>query len=219
MNLIPTKPYYQAHKLLYEPTAKAIAKKWGIPERVFLNLITAESSWNPDARSHAGALGLTQLMPSTITGMGATVARVKQHPTLQMSLGARYLKKQYTRFHDWKLAVAAYNAGPGVVKKYGGVPPYDETRKYVEKVMSDTDLPVDETSKSLQGQPAPLNMIITAFGTYSIMAVMYVLVAGLALVSSYFVFRKDAIAIETGVRRVKKINNTVKTLAKKNIKK
>lgn len=208
INLIPATPYYQAHKLLYEPTAKGIAKKWGIPERLFVNLITTESSWNPDAKSRAGALGLTQLMPSTITGMGATVARVKKHPTLQLSLGARYLKKQYERFHDWKLAVAAYNAGPGAVKKYGGVPPYAETRKYVDKVTGGVDLEITETPKSETGKSnGSLFNIINPIGTYMTTGVMYVLVAGLILVSGYFVFRKD-------VNAINKTKNSVKRLAK-----
>ncbi len=225
MSLIPTKPYYQAHRMLYEPDAKDIAKRWGIPERLFLNLITAESSWNPDARSSAGAIGLTQLMPGTISGMGATVSRVQNSPTLQMSLGARYLKQQYDTFGDWRLAVAAYNAGAGAVKKYGGVPPYTETRNYVDKVMSGTDLQVTEQPKSLEGQSNNLlgglsfDAITKPIGTYLTMAVFYILVAVMIIIALYFVFRKDVNAVEDFGRvaksRGKEVAKGIKAVAKK----
>ena len=89
-----------------------------------------ESNWNPEAESHKGAIGLAQLMPDT-----ARLLRVDIHdPRENLEGGARYLAQQYREFRSWRLALAAYNAGPGAVRKHGGVPPYDETRNYVEVI-------------------------------------------------------------------------------------
>lgn len=98
-----------------------------MPEDLFLRLIQQESGWNPKARSHKGAYGLAQLMPAT-----ARYLRVdSKDPAQNLDGGARYLREQYETFGSWRLALAAYNAGPGAVKKHGGVPPFRETRNYV----------------------------------------------------------------------------------------
>lgn len=95
-------------------------------------LIHAESGFDPQALSHKGAQGLTQLMPATATSMGVSDAF---DPTQNIRGGARYLAKLLKIFKgDTRLATAAYNAGAGAVKKYGGVPPYAETRVYVDRV-------------------------------------------------------------------------------------
>lgn len=120
-----------SYKGQYLEKAKTIARKHGIPEDLFLRLIQQESGWNPGAKSHAGALGLAQLMPQTAATLG-----VNPHdPHQNMEGGARYLRAQYERFRSWKLALAAYNAGPEAVAKYDGVPPYAETRGYVKAIL------------------------------------------------------------------------------------
>lgn len=112
-------------------TARAIAREEGVPEDMFLNLIAAESSWNPNARSGAGAIGLTQLMPGTAEELGVN----PNDPVENMRGGARYLKAQLDRFGSPELALAAYNAGPTRVAEAGGIPDITETQNYVTKVM------------------------------------------------------------------------------------
>ncbi len=124
-------PVYRGrYKGEYLGMARLAARKHGIPEDLFLRLVQQESGWNPNARSHKGALGLAQLMPGTARGLGVDPA----NPQENLDGGARYLSQQYTRFRDWKLALAAYNAGPGAVEKHGGVPPYTETLNYVKVI-------------------------------------------------------------------------------------
>lgn len=108
-----------------------LARRYEIPEDVFLRLIMKESRWDAEARSSRGAIGLTQLMPATARSLG-----VNPHdPVQNLEGGARYLAEQYRVFGSWRLAVAAYNAGPYTVKKYGDVPPFPETQRYVREVL------------------------------------------------------------------------------------
>jgi len=114
----------------YLDMARSAARRHGIPESLFLRLVQQESGWRPRAKSHKGALGLAQLMPGT-----ARVLRVNPHdPYENLEGGARYLRQQYDTFRSWRLALAAYNAGPQAVEKYNGVPPYAETRNYVRVI-------------------------------------------------------------------------------------
>jgi soluble lytic murein transglycosylase-like protein len=111
--------------------AKDAARKHGVPEDLFLRLVRQESGWNPQAVSHKGAIGLAQLMPDT-----ARYLRVNPHdPRQNLEGGARYLIEQYRRFGSWRLALAAYNAGPEAVAKHGDVPPYRETQGYVRAIL------------------------------------------------------------------------------------
>lgn len=107
--------------------ARAAARQHGIPEDLFLRLVQQESGWNPNARSHKGALGLAQLMPQTARGLGVDPYDVAQN----LEGGARYLATQYRKFGNWPHALAAYNAGPGAVERFNGIPPYRETQNYV----------------------------------------------------------------------------------------
>jgi soluble lytic murein transglycosylase-like protein len=117
----------------YDAQITAAATKYGIDPALLKGLIRQESNFNAAARSSAGAQGLTQLMPGTASSLGVTDA---SDPAQAIDGGAKYLKQQLDRFgSDPTKALAAYNAGPGAVAKYGGVPPYAETQNYVQKVL------------------------------------------------------------------------------------
>lgn len=123
-------PYTGKYRGAYLESAKAAANRHGVPEDLFLRLIQQESGWKPTALSHKGAIGLAQLMPGT-----AQLLRVNPHdPEQNLEGGARYLAQQYRTFGSWRLALAAYNAGPEAVRKHGGVPPYRETMNYVKVI-------------------------------------------------------------------------------------
>ncbi len=116
----------------YVALARSAARRHAIPEELFLRLVARESRWNPRARSARGALGLAQLMPETAARLGVDPL----DPEASLFAGARYLRAQFDRFGNWRLALAAYNAGPEAVEKYRGVPPFAETRAYVEAILS-----------------------------------------------------------------------------------
>ncbi|OUS05343.1 hypothetical protein A9Q96_12105 [Rhodobacterales bacterium 52_120_T64] len=111
--------------------ALTVANRYDIPSQIFFNLITTESNWNPVVTSSRGAIGLTQLMPQTAVELGVNPWNAQQN----IEGGARYLRQQKDQFGTWSLALAAYNAGPGAVSKYGGIPPYKETEAYVQKIL------------------------------------------------------------------------------------
>lgn len=115
----------------FRAAARAAALKYQIPTAMFEKLVTVESNWKPKAVSRAGAIGLAQLMPATARKLGVD----PWDPRQNLEGGARYLSQQYRRFRTWRLALAAYNAGPEAVAKYGGVPPYRETQAYVKKIL------------------------------------------------------------------------------------
>ena len=117
----------------FDAQINAAAASNGIDPALLKGLVSQESGFNPNARSGAGAAGLTQLMPGTAAALGVTNPL---DPAQSLQGGAKYLREQLDRFGgDEKLALAAYNAGPGAVQKYGGVPPYAETQNYVTSVM------------------------------------------------------------------------------------
>ena len=113
------------------------ADRNGLDEDFVKAVINQESGFNPNATSKCGAMGLMQLMPSTAQGLGVTNAYDAEQ---NIEGGTKYLKGLMDRFgNDKSLALAAYNAGPNAVKKYGGIPPYAETQNYVKNVLSKYD--------------------------------------------------------------------------------
>ena len=117
----------------YDSLVQAAAQRNGIDPALLHGLIQQESGFDPSATSGAGAQGLCQLMPGTAASLGVGNPL---DPAQSIEGGARYLKQQLDAFGgDPQLALAAYNAGPGAVHRYGGVPPYAETQAYVQKVL------------------------------------------------------------------------------------
>jgi soluble lytic murein transglycosylase-like protein len=122
-----------SYKGEYLAVAKAAALKYGIPEDIFLRLVQQESGWNAGAVSPKGATGLAQLMPGTARLMRVDI----NNPAENLDGGARYLKMMHDKFGTWRLALAAYNAGPLAVEKHNGIPPYAETQNYVVAILGD----------------------------------------------------------------------------------
>src|SRR3954468_23966298 len=118
----------------YGTEITASARRNGLDPALLAGLIKQESGFNANARSGAGAQGLTQLMPGTAAGLGVTDPL---DPGQAIEGGAKYLKQQLDRFGgDVARGLAAYNAGPGAVQRFGGVPPYAETQNYVRAVQA-----------------------------------------------------------------------------------
>jgi soluble lytic murein transglycosylase-like protein len=118
----------------YRDLITAAARRQGIDPALLAGLIRQESGFNPRAGSPAGAQGLTQLMPATARGLGVGDPF---DPAQSIEGGAKYLATQLQHFGgDVSRALAAYNAGPGAVERFGGVPPYAETQNYVRNVQA-----------------------------------------------------------------------------------
>lgn len=120
-----------------EQTAKELSSEYDvkIDSNLVRSVIKQESGFNPNAKSHAGAQGLMQLMPATAKSLGVFNS---SNPYQNVRGGITYLAKQLKNFDgNIQKALAAYNAGPGAVEKYNGIPPYQETQHYVENIMRD----------------------------------------------------------------------------------
>ncbi|MBF0195614.1 MAG: lytic transglycosylase domain-containing protein [Magnetococcales bacterium] len=127
----PTEAAYKisikTERLIYK-----VARQEGVDPFLLRSMVAVESAFNPRSVSKKGAVGLMQLMPRTARSLGVTNP---YNPEQNLRGGARYLKLMLKRFSDVRLALAAYNAGPSAVSRFGGIPPYIETKKYVLNVL------------------------------------------------------------------------------------
>jgi soluble lytic murein transglycosylase-like protein len=132
----PTAPQPQpASSVPAKQLVTEAARRWGLPPEFLHSVVKTESGYRADAVSPKGAIGLMQLMPETARQLGADPNDPKQN----VEAGARYLSGLLQKYlqDDFQVrkALAAYNAGPGAVDRYGGIPPYRETVQYVERVI------------------------------------------------------------------------------------
>jgi soluble lytic murein transglycosylase-like protein len=138
----------------YAAEITAAASKHGVDPALLAGLVEQESNFDPNAGSPAGAQGLTQLMPATAASLGVTNVH---DPVQALDGGAKYLRQQLDRFDgDVARALAAYNAGPGAVARFGGVPPYAETQEYVRRVQANA-AEYRAAGATSAARPAPLS--------------------------------------------------------------
>lgn len=159
-NPAPYQPYVglsptgEARRRIYYQDMVMAACEAGVPVELFDSLIVQESRYNPRAHSPVGAIGMAQLMPGTARDL-QVVSPWNVEDNLRG--GARYLRRQLDEFASWNLALGAYNAGPGSVRKFRGVPPYRETTAYVRSILTAVKLNV----RARQGSYAPPSRRVT----------------------------------------------------------
>lgn len=129
------------------------ARRYDVEPALVKAVIHAESRFDPKARSHRGAVGLMQLMPRTARMYGV---RHLTDPRENIRAGVQHLKKLLRRHHDLEHAIAAYNAGSPTVKRYGGIPPYRETRTYVTRVLRYRGMYLEDPLFAPVASPAPV---------------------------------------------------------------
>jgi len=138
---IPDSPNYRVYISQYsllskkdiKELVKRYSKQYGVDYSLVLAILEVESNFDPYAVSHAGAQGLMQIMPITQRELEIYSP---YDPEENLQGGIKYLKRLLDKYKDIKLALAAYNAGPGAVDSYGGIPPFKETRRYVREVLN-----------------------------------------------------------------------------------
>lgn len=116
----------------FDSLFKSAEAKYGVPAALLAAVAKQESGFNPTARSRAGAVGLMQFMPATAKGLGIDPLV----PSQAVDGAARLLLEHKSKFGSYAMALAAYNAGPGAVQRYGGIPPFKETQNYVKNVLT-----------------------------------------------------------------------------------
>lgn len=136
---------------VYKDKVSELEQKYGIQPGLYHSLLTLGERSGQNAVSPKGAIGFAQLMPGTAAELGVN----PWDPEQNLEGGAKYFKKMYDKFGDWKLALAAYNAGPGAVEKAGGVPNFKETQAYVQRVMG-----MDGTTPG-GAMPGPVGMPVS----------------------------------------------------------
>ena len=119
---------------MWNPAISSLGQKYNLDPLLIHAVINQESGYQPKVVSKSGAMGMMQLMPATAKGLGVTNP---YDPLQNMEGGIKYLKLQLERFGgNVALALAAYNAGPNAVSKFGGIPPYQETQQYVRNILT-----------------------------------------------------------------------------------
>lgn len=151
----------------YQSLVQMAAAKWGVPTGILAAQIEAESGYDPNAVSSAGAVGIAQFLPSTAKDWGVD----PWNPASAIDGMAHLDSSYYGQFGSWDKALAAYNAGPGAVEQYGGVPPFAETQSYVAKILGNagSDLAagvgqIDQTV-SITDQWGKLETLVTNIGS------------------------------------------------------
>lgn len=132
----------------FQDYARQAAQRAGIDPDIFVRQIQQESGFNPTAKSPAGAIGIAQFMPGTAAGMGIDPTDPYAALDAAAKMDAQHLK-QYGG--DWSKVLAAYNAGPGAVEKYGGVPPFEETQRYVANILGGAKEAIQGAGKAVSG--------------------------------------------------------------------
>ena len=131
--VVEPRPARVPRSVTYDGLIGAAARTHQIPPSLVKAVVAAESNFDPHAVSRKGARGLMQLMPETAAQLGVADPL---RPEENLRGGTRYLRAMLDRYGATRLALAAYNAGPAAVDRYGGIPPYAETRDYVERVLT-----------------------------------------------------------------------------------